>query len=73
MKYTINLTISGIDPATKKCFYKEREVGSASSLQKAHLAFKEYVESHQFKSSVNYGVFLSIRANGRSVHRMQIN
>ena len=73
MKYSIILTISGIDPATKKCFCKEREVGSAPTLQKAHRVFGEYLESKHFKESTIYGVFLSIRNGNRVVHRLQIN
>lgn len=73
MKYTISMVVSGLDPATKKCFYKEREVGSARTLQQAHGVFDKYLGEHRFKPSENYGVFLSIRQGSRVIHRMQIN
>ena len=73
MKYTISLTISGIDPATGKCFCKERKVGEAATLREANEVFDRYLEEHSHQPSEKYGIFLSIRQGSRVIHRMQIN
>ena len=73
MKYAISITISGIDPATGKCFCRERKVGDASTLQEAHKVFNRFLGEHSHQPSEKYGIFLSIRQGSRVIHRMQIN
>ena len=73
MRYSVILTMSGIDPATGKCFCKDSTVGLAKTRKYAQELYSQFLQEHRFKPSERYGIFLSIVCNGRSIVRQQIN
>ena len=64
--YTVNLTLSGRDPRTRRHFGFCRTVAQARTRHQAEKDYKTFLAGHNFKPSENYGIFLSIR-DGRSV------
>lgn len=69
--FNVHLTLAGWDGT--RHFGFTRLIASARSRQGAEKEYQKFLDGHHFKRSELYGVFLSIKSDGRTIFQQQIN